>query len=195
MQTNLARTGYTADEVPGGGSPTAQAAAADAALARGMGMRGVAGRFGVSASALQRHNARHIRPAIVAAVRQYEGLRITGLADRLATLADVAEATRTAAMRTGDAAIVLRSVAEERGVIGDLLRVLGHDAESVRAELAEAEALADAVAESARRDPAIGHAVIAELDQAGSIAASDLAAALRTYLTRASLAAIPVARD
>ncbi len=160
--------------------------AIDEALARGSSLRALAGRFGVSASALQRHNARHIRPAIVAAVRHHEGLRLGGLAARLATLADVAEATRTAAMRSGDAAIVLRAVAEERGVIGDLLRILGHDASSVQEELAEAEAIGCAVADAARLQPEVGYAVIAQLDQAGSVAATDLAAALRDYLTRAS---------
>ncbi len=96
-------------------------------------------------------------------------------------------------MRSGDAPIVLRSIDAERGVLADIARLLGHDSEAVRAELAEAEALADAVADAARHDPAIGRALIEELDQAGSAAASDLASALRDWMTRAPLTAIPVA--
>ncbi len=38
-------------------------------------------------------------------------------------------------MAHGDAAIVLRSIDSERGVVGDLARILGHDATSAREEL------------------------------------------------------------
>lgn len=41
-------------------------------------------------------------------------------------------------MATGDAAIVPRSLDSERALIAGQVRILGHDAESVRAELAEA---------------------------------------------------------
>ncbi len=39
--------------------------------------------------------------------------------------------------------------------------------------LREAEVLGDAIADLARRDPAIGHAVIAQLDAAGSTASAE----------------------
>ncbi len=170
----------------------------DQALVRGQGMRGVAGRFGVSASAIQRHASRHIRPAIKLAVQQYEGLRIGGLAARLAVLADTAEAVRLSAMQSGDAAIVLRSLDSERALIADLMRILGHDAESVRAELAEAEALAVALLALTRRDPHLTELLAGELDRAGTTAANDLADTFRhleSTRPKPSLTAIPVAGD
>ncbi len=166
--------------------------ALDQALARGLGQRGVAGRFGISASAVQRHASRHLRPAIRAAIERREDLRIGTLAERLADLVGTAEAVRLQAMANGDPGLVLRAVDSERGVLADLARLVGHDSEAVRAELAEAEAIGCAVADAARRDPAIGHAVIAQLDAAGSTAANDLASAFRDLMARPALTAIAV---
>ncbi len=100
-------------------------------------------------------------------------------------------------MEHGDPVLVLRAVDSERGVLADLARLVGHDFEGVRAELAESAALANAVVELVRRDPHLTELLTAELELAGSVAASDLAEAFRhleSTRPRPALAAI-AARD
>lgn len=86
--------------------------------------------------------------------------------------------------------LTLRAVDAERGVLTDLARFVGLDPDAVRADLAEATAVMDALVVLARRNPAVAVDLAAELDQLG---ADDLASAVRSITGQPTPAAIPVA--
>ncbi len=97
----------------------------DAALVAATGYRDIAGQFGVSKSAVQRHQQGHL-PAILAKAKEgQEVARADSLLDQVRELKDRALAILGRAEEAGDLRNALAAIREARGSLELLSRLLG----------------------------------------------------------------------
>lgn len=91
--------------------------AIDLALVNGAALRDIAGRFGISKSALERHKADHIPAALAKAKRVHDSAHAENLLDRLEELIDEAHRLKDKAETWGDFGTAIRGV-------GELVRII-----------------------------------------------------------------------
>lgn len=140
----------------------------DQALTGGM-VRVIARRHGLSESALRRHLAQHVRPALQAAARQRVELHAGSILQRLASMADDAEAIRNAALTRGATRTAVAALDSERAVLALIMDRLNVSDLSILAALREHDALSRAMAMLANSSPEFGEQIarhLRELDEA-----------------------------
>jgi len=97
----------------------------DQALIDGEPLRAIAGRFGTSRTALQRHKGAHLPAALVKAHEVQEVARGDDLLARLRELHDKAQSLLAKAEVAGDFRTALQGIAQVRGCLELAARVMG----------------------------------------------------------------------
>ena len=102
-----------------------QLAEIDEALVRGVPLRDIAGQYGVTRSALQRHAGAHLPAALSRARRAQEAVRADSLLDQVVGLRDHALAVLGRAEKAQDHRSALAAIREARGCVELLARLAG----------------------------------------------------------------------
>lgn len=132
-------------------------------------------------SSIRRHVKAHLSASILRESRASGSLGSIDLVERLIEALDDVAAVRTAALMSGQAAIVLRAATTTESLVRTLVDRLGIEETETVLLLREGERLADAVARASRKHGIIGTVIAGELDELGD---HDFGDALRAVVAR-----------
>ena len=154
--------------------------AIEAELAAGTPMRDVAGRAGLSGSAIQRHASRHVSGG---ALHRLTGqVQVADLTDRYMALLAECSATRAWAAQVNDGSLLLRAVATEASLLNTLIQRLGISDSDTAAVLHDAKRLATAVGAAVRSVPGLSVSIAGHLREVGAYELADAVSQLPTAI-------------